>query len=166
VNLFTQTGYTAPSLTAFPQGGAHGFGKGQLATGGRRGSTDWYASAAHIQLDGYRDWSDQRRDRVNLHAGRVLGRSDFRAFYFFAHVQEHLPGSLTRAEFDANPSAASAANVANQWGRDYDLHHAGVAAARADHADAADRDQPVPPVSRHRPRDLRGVQPAEPRLGR
>jgi iron complex outermembrane recepter protein len=126
VNLFTQTGYTAPSLTAFLQGGAHGFGKGQLATGGRRGSTDWYASAAHTQLDGYRDWSDQRRDRVNLHAGRVLGRSDFRAFYFFAHVQEHLPGSLTRAEFDANPSAASAANVANQWGRDYDLHHAGV----------------------------------------
>src|SRR6185503_4181034 len=80
VNLYTQTGYTAPALTAFAQGGSQGFGKGQLATGGRRGATDWYGSFAHTQLDGYRDWSDQKRDRVNLHAGRVMGRSDLRSF--------------------------------------------------------------------------------------
>ena len=51
---------------------------------------------------------------------------DARAFYIFAHVQEHLPGSLTRTQLDANPRAADSTNVANRWGRDYDLQHVGL----------------------------------------
>lgn len=127
INLHTQTGYTATPFTAFLQGGTYGFAKGQLASGGVTGDLDWYGSFAHTQTDGYRDWSDQRRDRLNLHAGYRLSRaSDMRAFYFAAHVQEHLPGSLTRAEFDATPTAATPTNVSGRWGRDYDLHHVGL----------------------------------------
>jgi iron complex outermembrane receptor protein len=127
INLHTQTGYTATPFTTFLQGGTYGFAKGQLASGGVSGALDWYGSFAHTQTDGYRDWSDQRRDRVNLHAGYHLSRaSDVRAFYFAAHVQEHLPGSLTRTEFDATPTAATPTNVSGRWGRDYDLHHVGL----------------------------------------
>src|SRR5436190_3294646 len=127
VNLLTQTGYTAPPLTAFLQGGSQGFSKAQLSSGGTRGAFDWYGSYADTRLDGYRDWSDQRRDRVNLHAGMLLGRStDLRTFYIFAHVKEHLPGSLTQAELDADPTTAVATNVTNRWGRDYGLQHVGV----------------------------------------
>jgi len=127
INLHTQTGYTAPPITAFVQAGSQGFSKAQVSTGGTHGAFDWYGSFANTQLDGYRDWSDQRRDRVNLHAGMLLGRAtDLRTFYIFAHVKEHLPGSLTRAELDADPTTAVANNVTNRWGRDYDLQHVGV----------------------------------------
>lgn len=127
INLLTQTGYTASPMTAFFQTGAHGFNKAQLANGGVRGAFDWYGSFAHTQLDGFREWSDQRRDRLNLHAGYRLGRStDLRSFYFYAHVREHLPGSLTAAELEASPQAANVANRDNRWGRDYDLHHVGL----------------------------------------
>jgi len=127
INLHTQTGYTAPPLTAFLQGGSQGFSKAQLSSGGTHGVFDWYGSYANTRLDGYRDWSNQRRDRVNLHAGMLLGRAtDLRTFYIFAHVKEHLPGALTQAELDDDPTAAVANNVTNKWGRDYDLQHVGV----------------------------------------
>ena len=127
INMVTHTGHTALPLMTYAQGGSHGFAKAQLASGGMRGNTNWYGSYAHTQLGGYRDWSEQRRDRVNLHGGHQLSSStDLRAFYFAARVREHLPGSLTRDAMNANPAQAFAANATNRWGRDYDLHHLGL----------------------------------------
>jgi iron complex outermembrane receptor protein len=91
------------------------------------GDFNYYASYARTNLEGYRDWSDQERDRVNLHAGYRLNNAlDARTFYFFARVTEHLPGALTLTEFETRPSQAAANNVVNRWGRDYDLHHLGM----------------------------------------
>lgn len=127
INLETRTGYTAPIFGAYGQGGSSGFFKGQLASGHAIGRFDYFASYARTALDGYRDWSDQGRDRINLHAGYVLSHStDVRGFYFFARVREHLPGALSAAELDSAPRSASPVNVAGQWGRDYDLHHVGL----------------------------------------
>jgi iron complex outermembrane receptor protein len=127
INVQTKTGYTATPFTAVLEGGSLGFAKAQLASGGMRGHLDWYASAAHTQTGGYRAWADQRRDRVNLHVGYRLGQqADVRFFYFGAHVQEHLPGSVTLATLDTAPTAADPTNVSNKWGRDYQLHHLGA----------------------------------------
>ncbi|MGE0354884.1 MAG: TonB-dependent receptor family protein, partial [Gemmatimonadales bacterium] len=127
INLHTRTGYTADRLEAFAQGGSFGFYKAQGASGGRTGGLDYYGSYARTSLDGYRDWSDQRRDRVNLHLGLLLAPGvDVRSFYFFARVREHLPGALTAARLAADPTAADSANRANRYGRDYDLHHLGL----------------------------------------
>ncbi|HEX8848860.1 MAG TPA: TonB-dependent receptor [Gemmatimonadaceae bacterium] len=127
INLDTKTGYTASPVGVFAEGGSYGYRKAQLSSGARRGGFDYYASYARTSLDGYRDWSSNRRDRLNLHAGyRLSPTVDTRAFYIFAHVQEHLPGSLTASQISADPRAADSTNVANRWGRDYDLHHLGV----------------------------------------
>jgi iron complex outermembrane receptor protein len=127
INLQTKTGYSARWGEGFGEGGSFGFRKGQLASGGKFGSFDYYTSYAHTSLDGYRAWSDQGRDRVNAHVGyRLSPALDLRAFYLFARVREHLPGALTPAELADDPRAADPANVANRWGRAYDLHHAGV----------------------------------------
>jgi len=127
INLDTKTGYSSSPVALFGQGGSFGFYKTQLESGGTRGASDYYASYGRTSLDGYRQWSGQKRDRVNLHGGyRISDNTDARVFYFFAHVQEELPGALTRAEFDADPKAADANNVMNRWGRDYDLHHVGL----------------------------------------
>jgi iron complex outermembrane receptor protein len=129
LNLITETGHTAAGPRLFAQGGSFGFYKAQVAGGGAPGdgAFDWYASFGRTGLDGYRAWSDQERDRVNLHAGRVLSPGvDVRSFYFFARVREHLPGALTPAQFAADPRQADSVNVADRWGRDYDLHHVGL----------------------------------------
>lgn len=127
INLDTKTGFTAAPIGAFFEGGGYGFQKEQLSSGAVRGPFDYYASYAHTALSGFRDWSDQRRDRINLHAGLKLSPSvDMRGFYFFAHVQEHLPGSVGRATLDSAPTSADPVNVLNRWGRQYDLHHIGL----------------------------------------
>jgi iron complex outermembrane receptor protein len=127
INLDTKTGYSSSPISLFGEGGSFGFYKTQLESGGTRGPADYYASYGRTSLDGYRQWSAQRRDRVNLHGGyRLSENTDARAFYFFAHVKEELPGALDRATFDSNPRAADPDNVANKWGRDYDLHHLGL----------------------------------------
>ena len=127
INLNTRTGYTASPIGTYAQGGSYGFAKLQLSSGAERGAFDYFGSFAHTTLDGFRDWSGQRRDRVNLHAGyRFTPTVDARAFYFFAHVQEELPGALTRDGLHSAPTTADPTNLSNRWGRDYDLHHVGV----------------------------------------
>ncbi|HEV7387874.1 MAG TPA: TonB-dependent receptor [Gemmatimonadaceae bacterium] len=127
INLDTKTGYSSAPVALFGEGGSFGFYKTQLESGGTRGASDYYASYGRTSLDGYRQWSGTRRDRVNLHSGyRLSDNTDARAFYFFAHVKEELPGSLDRATFESNPRAADPNNVTNRWGRDYDLHHLGL----------------------------------------
>ena len=127
INLDTKTGYSSSPISLFGQGGSFGFYKTQLESGGTHGASDYYASYGRTSLDGYRQWSAQRRDRVNLHGGyRLSDNTDARAFYFFAHVKEELPGSLTSAVFEADPRSAEPGNVTNRWGRDYSLHHIGL----------------------------------------
>ena len=127
INIETRTGYTADRLFAYGQGGSFGFAKLQAATGGTSGGVDWYASYAHTSLDGYRTWSGQGRDRVNLHAGwRLSPRMDLRTFALYANVREELPGSLTQAEMDADATQAAPGHVTDQWGRDYQLYHLGM----------------------------------------
>ncbi|MGH7542237.1 MAG: TonB-dependent receptor domain-containing protein [Gemmatimonadota bacterium] len=127
INLVTKTGYTAAPFRAFAQGGSHGFLKAQAASGAVLGDFDYYASYAHTEVDGFREFAHNERERVNLHAGvRVSDAIDARLFYFFAWVREELPGSLTRDEVEEDPRQANATNVANEWGRDYTLHHLGL----------------------------------------
>jgi iron complex outermembrane recepter protein len=127
INLHTRTGYTAPRVSVVAEGGSYGFYKAQVASGGRSGGLDYYGSYAKTGLEGFRDYNVQNRDRINAHLGYLLSpTTDIRSFYFFARVNEQLPGALTEAEFAADPGQANAANRAGRWGRDYDLHHLGL----------------------------------------
>lgn len=127
INLTTKTGYTSSPVSAFAEGGSFGFYKAQLESGKASRGFDYYASYTRTTLDGYRDWSDQKRDRVNLHAGFTLSpKLDSRVFYFFGHIHEHLPGSVNRQTLERAPRSADANNITNRWGRDYDLHHVGL----------------------------------------
>jgi iron complex outermembrane receptor protein len=127
INIETRTGYTADPFLLYAQGGSFGLFKGQVSSGAASGDLDYYASYAHTTLDGFRDHAAQRRDRLNAHLGWVVTPNlDVRGFWFFAHVEEDLPGSLTRGEMQSDPRVAAAANVADDWGRDYALHHLGI----------------------------------------
>jgi iron complex outermembrane receptor protein len=127
INLHTSTGYTAPRLAVTAEGGSYGFFKGHLASGGKSGGFNYYGSYSKTELEGFRDYNVQNRDRINAHVGYLLSpTTDLRSFYFFARVNEQLPGALTATEFEADPTQANAGNRAGRWGRDYDLHHLGL----------------------------------------
>jgi len=127
INLETRTGYTAAPVEVSAQGGSYGFLKTQVASGATVGNLDYYGSYTRTSLDGYRDYAVQGRDRVSGHLGYVLSdNTDIRGFYFFARVNEQLPGALTASELVSSPTASNPANRADRWGRDYDLHHLGL----------------------------------------
>ena len=93
-NLETKTGYTAAPVEVLAEGGSYGFLKAQIASGATVGKWDYYGSFTRTSLDGYRDYAVQGRDRVNGHLGYVLSENtDIRGFYFFAQVNEQLPGA-------------------------------------------------------------------------
>jgi iron complex outermembrane receptor protein len=127
INLETKTGYTAATLGAVAEGGSFGFLKTQLSSGATIGKLNYFGSYTRTTLHGYRDYSGQGRDRINGHLGYILSdNTDVRAFYFYARVDEELPGALTASELATSPEAANPTNRDNRWGRDYDLHHLGV----------------------------------------
>lgn len=127
INLITKTGYTARPFESTVQGGSFGFFKGQLASGGVMGKFDYYASYTRTALEGQREWSDQLRDRVNLHAGyRISPKVDARAFYMYAKVHEHLPGTISGQDMYNDPEQADPEAYAQKYGRYMDLHHIGM----------------------------------------
>ena len=127
INLETKTGYTATPVGVVAEGGSFGFLKTQLSSGATAGKLDYFGSYTRTTLDGFRDYSGQGRDRINGHLGYVLSENtDIRAFYFYAKVNEQLPGALTASELAITPQAADPTNQSNRWGRDYDLHHLGL----------------------------------------
>ena len=127
INFESKTGYTAEPIEVYAQGGSYGFFKGQVASGNVLGNFNYYASYARTDVGGFREYSGQVRDRVNVHMGQRLSDDlDLRAFYWFANVAEDLPGALSLTEVATGRRAANANNVTNLWGRDYKLHHAGL----------------------------------------
>ena len=127
INLETKTGYTATPVGVAAEGGSFGFLKTGLSSGSTLGKLDYFGSYTRTTLDGFRDYSGQGRDRINGHLGYVVSENtDIRAFYFYAKVNEELPGALTAAELATTPEAANPTNRSNRWGRDYDLHHLGL----------------------------------------
>jgi iron complex outermembrane receptor protein len=127
INLETRTGYTAAPIDVTTQGGSFGLFKSQVSSGGTAGKLDWYGSVARTSLEGYRDWAQQGRSRVNAHLGYVLSPStDLRGFYFYGGVTEQLPGALSAEQLETDPRAANPENRAGHWGRNYDLHHLGL----------------------------------------
>jgi iron complex outermembrane receptor protein len=131
INFMTYTGETAPRLQINLVGGAYGFFKGQISTGYAKGSFDYYLSVSDTEMSGFREHSDQGRQRFYGNLGWKLDENtDLRAEVIYANVAEKLPGALTRQEYSADPRQADPNNVMNDWGRFYDFVRVGARATR------------------------------------
>ena len=144
INLETKTGYTARPVAIVSEGGSHGLFKGQLSSGMTRGRFDYYASYSRTSIDGFRDWSNQARDRVNAHVGVVLSPStDLRTFYFYANVNERLPGSLTRGQLYSSPESADPGTRRNTGVASTTCTISGCSSGAASTTGAASRSAPT-----------------------
>ncbi|MBM3219897.1 MAG: TonB-dependent receptor [Candidatus Rokubacteria bacterium] len=121
VNLVTKTGHDEGLLALRSEAGSFGFWKNHLATGQVYGPFDLYGSFTDVELNGYRDYSDQIRHRFYTSFGYELGGgTSVRLDLGYVRNDENLPGALTRDELERDPRRADPTSVATRAARRYD----------------------------------------------
>lgn len=125
INYISNTALSAPGYNARLEGGSYGYLRARFAGGYTAGSSDLYFSASHASQNGFRDHAEQEAQRVFANYG-IRFHDDLETRFFLTAVgtDSQLPGSLTKAEMEANPrqadsSAFGALNYDNR--RDYSL---------------------------------------------
>ncbi len=125
IDYLSHTGHTALGHSARIEAGSYDYLRTRFAGGYSEGSKDLYYSLSHASQSGYRDHAEQSAQRLFSNFGIKLRDALETRFYIAAiHTDSELPGSLTKAELEANPRQADnsifgAANFDNR--RDYEL---------------------------------------------
>ena len=170
VNFVTKTGYDAGPIEYWGEGGSYGFFKQHLATGRVRGPFDLYGGVTVMGLAGYRQHSQQQRQRFNTSSGCDFGGGmTARLDLGFVRSLENLPGALTRPQFESIPSSAtrprpsptSSATTTTRTAASPSASRRREPAARV--ADPAQLPGPLPsPVLRHHRPDHVQLEPGDP----
>lgn len=125
IDYLSHTGHSAPGYSARVETGSYEYLRARFAGGITEGSRDLYFSLSHASQDGFRDHAEQSAQRLFGNFGIQL-RDDLETrFHLTAiHTDSELPGSLTKAEMEANPRQADRSFFgADRYGsrRDYEL---------------------------------------------
>ncbi len=119
IDYISRTGRTSPGTSTRVEAGSWDYYRANLATSGTRGNLDAFASYTFQTQDGFRDHAQQKNHRVFANSGLRLGKNAETRFYLTAvRTDSELPGSLTKAQLNANPRQGS---FANNQKRDFDL---------------------------------------------
>jgi iron complex outermembrane receptor protein len=111
INFISPTGYTAPKLQMRMEGGSYGYLRGQAATAGVEGNTDYFLSYTHTEQDGFRDHARQKNHRFSGNVGiKLSDRLETRFFAGYTDTNSRLPGSLTSKELYETPRKSSPNN--------------------------------------------------------
>lgn len=122
INFISQTGHTASPLQARFEIGSFNTRRAQISSGFVSGDMDVYASISASETDGFRDYSEQESLRVFANIGTKLSANLENRFYLtWVDSKSQLPGSLTKAQMEANAQQANAVGVAGKQRRDYQL---------------------------------------------
>jgi iron complex outermembrane receptor protein len=117
INFVTLTGRDVDSLlrTRF-SGGSFGFTEQEAISGWSDGPFDGYISISNHTLEGYRDWSQENYQKIFASLGYTVGDSiENRVYFFFGHLDQNNPSSLTKEEMYANPQQTVSEAVQEKW---------------------------------------------------
>jgi iron complex outermembrane receptor protein len=122
INYVSRDGHDARPLQARAESGSFGYLRGQVSSGFARDRLDGFATLTHFEQDGFREHSRQSNQRFMGNLGYRLRDSLETRFHLAAiRTDSELPGSLTKAQLNADPSQAAAGNLALDQKRDFDL---------------------------------------------
>ncbi len=112
INLVSPTGQDNPGAEIRAEVGADGYRQGQIRAGEVfKGGWDAYAAVTDFRSDGFRENSAQHLTRFYGNLGHAFGpRSQGRVHLTSERYQVHMPGALTLAQIQHDPSVANAAN--------------------------------------------------------
>lgn len=119
INFVSPNGYNADRLRLRTEAGSDGYRRAQLSTGQVQGAFDFYLSTSLFRQDGFREHArqDTRRHFANL-GWQLAPQLETRFYLGHVHSDSELPGSLTRAQLEADPAQASAGNLRDDQRRD------------------------------------------------
>jgi len=120
INFVTPTGYTTPNSVLRLNAGSHEFARAQFKTGDVLGNWDYFASLSQLRSDGFRQFSGQKNTRLNANAGlKISPQLETRFYVIHGDLNQELPGNLTKAQLQSNPTQANAASAAANSQRDF-----------------------------------------------
>lgn len=121
INFLSHTGYTAPRLEARYEAGTYDYSRVSVSTGNVIGDVDYYINASYFDQRGFRDFADQMAHRINANVGYKISPDVETRFYVgYTRSDSNLPGNLTKAQLNNDPSDAFLGSVGQQK-RDIDL---------------------------------------------
>ena len=128
INVFTETGAGAPTLTLGATAGSYGLEKPAIKLSGGSDAFGYVASYSQFDTDGYRDHSEAERRIGNVKLDWKVGEADKLSFVIntlnLPKAQD--PLGLTRAEYDANPQGVDPVAIQFNTRKTVDQTQAGV----------------------------------------
>ncbi|MBE2213927.1 MAG: TonB-dependent receptor [Opitutaceae bacterium] len=122
IEYVSRTGRDGAGAATRVEAGSWGYLRANVAAGASRDQLDGYASFTHQEQDGFRDHADQRNERFLGNAGLRLGtNAETRFFLTGVKTVSELPGSLSLAQVESDPSVANPGNIALDQHRDFEL---------------------------------------------
>ncbi|MEO7031464.1 MAG: TonB-dependent receptor, partial [Herbaspirillum sp.] len=104
VNFVSPSGLTAAPVAARVELGSYGYKRAQVSTAGKTDTLDWFIAGSEFYQDGYRDHSRQDTQRFSGNLGiRLSDTIETRFFLNVVNTNSALPGTLSKAEMNANP---------------------------------------------------------------
>lgn len=121
INFVTPTGRDAYGFDARIDGGAFGYVRGQMSSGGAYGPADYFVSGSGWRQDGYRAHSSGEGQRGSANIGYQFSPDFETRFYLNANtVRQRIPGEVTKDSALNSPKTAAVNNVMNDWQRNID----------------------------------------------
>lgn len=127
IDFTTFTGRDAPTFGIRSEFGSFNYFKNSISGAFVSEPFDGYLGLTDTELRGYRAHSQQVRRRAYSNvASTFADGSSLRLDFIYANVKETLPGSLTRPQFEQNPTQANPEYVAQQAERNYNYFYPAI----------------------------------------
>ena len=120
INFVTPTGYTTPDSLIRMDAGSNEFARAQFKTGDVVGNWDYFASLSQLRSDGFRTFSGQKNTRLNANVGlKINPQLETRFYVIHGDMNQELPGNLTKAQLQADPTQPQLASANTNSQRDF-----------------------------------------------
>ncbi|MBP9733313.1 MAG: TonB-dependent receptor, partial [Candidatus Omnitrophica bacterium] len=127
INFVSPTGHTADPFQTRFEGGSFGYIRSQMSFGNVSGPWDIYGSVSQFKQDGFRVHTDQDNYSVYTNTGyRWTDSAETRVYFTYVNAKSKLAGGLTKAQMNADPEQANAANLTLNYKRDFEYLRAAV----------------------------------------
>jgi iron complex outermembrane receptor protein len=126
LNFATPTGRSDPGAVLRGEAGSYGYRRAQAALGVASGAWDGWASLSTLSQDGFRRHGEGNSRRFNGNLGwRITEDVETRFYYGYNHIEQRIPGTVTRAQALSDPRRAAAGNLLLDYQRNIESNRFG-----------------------------------------
>lgn len=123
IDYVSKTGLTAPGGSVRLEAGSFDYLRARVAEGLSEGDFDAYVSLSEQFQNGFRDHAEQNNQRLFSNFGwKISDHAETRLFVTAVNTASELPGNLTKAQMQSDPSQANPDALKYDTQRNYHLY--------------------------------------------